>query len=57
MAQLFLVQGDLRISLGKAETITTLSEAGLRRLIAAKIKMLIYQRDSMVYEMGYRGIH
>jgi hypothetical protein len=52
-----MVQGDLRISLGKAGTIALLSEADLRRLILAKVKMLAYQRDSMVYELGYRGNH
>jgi hypothetical protein len=57
VAQLFMIRGDLKILLGKAETITMLSEDELRRLILAKAKMLAYQRDSMVYAMGYRGNH
>jgi len=52
-----MVQGDLKISLGRAETVTMLSEDELRRLILAKAKMLAYQRDSMVYAQGYRGTH
>ena len=57
VAQLFMVQGDLTISLGRAETVTRLTEDELRRLILAKARMLAYQRDATRYAMGYRGTH